>query len=59
MKPSGWLELLFAATLVFVAIFVPFFINEYWLSSGVTSMKYIALSTSWALFSGLFTDPET
>jgi len=52
MKSSGWLELLFAAILVFLAIFVPFFINGYWLSIGVTSMMYIALSTSWALFSG-------
>ena len=52
MKPPGWLELLFAAILVFLAIFVPFFINGYWLSIGVTSMMYIALSTSWALFSG-------
>ena len=52
MKPSGWLELLFAAIVVFLAIFVPLFTNGYWLSIGVTAMMYIALSTSWALFSG-------
>ncbi|MDB4051691.1 branched-chain amino acid ABC transporter permease, partial [Planktomarina sp.] len=52
MKPSGWIELLFAAILVFLAIFIPLFSNGYWLSIAVTAMMYIALSTSWALFSG-------
>ena len=52
MKPSGWLELLFVGILVLFAIFVPLFINGYWLSISVTAMMYIALSTSWALFSG-------
>ena len=52
MKPSGWLELLVAAIVVFLAIFVPLITNGYWLSIGVTAMTYVALSTSWALFSG-------
>ncbi len=52
MKPSGWLELLIAAALVVLAAFVPMFANGYWLSIAVTGMMYIALSTSWALFSG-------
>ena len=52
MKPSGLLELLFAAILVLLAICVPLFTNGYWLSISVTAMMYIALSTSWALFSG-------
>ena len=52
MKPSGWGELLIAALLVFVAVFVPFVTNGYWLSIAVTSMMYVALATSWALFSG-------
>jgi branched-chain amino acid transport system permease protein len=52
MKPSGWLELLVAAVVVFLAIFVPLITNGYWLSIGVTAMTFVALSTSWALFSG-------
>jgi branched-chain amino acid transport system permease protein len=52
MKPSGWVELLFAGILVILATFIPLFSNGYWLSIAVTAMMYIALSTSWALFSG-------
>ena len=52
MKPSGLLELLFAFILVLLAICVPLLTNGYWLSISVTAMMYIALSTSWALFSG-------
>ena len=52
MKPSSWQELIWAAVLVFVAAFLPFAVNGYWLSIGVTAMMYVALSTSWALFSG-------
>ena len=52
MKPSGLLELLFAVILVLLAICVPLLTNGYWLSISVTAMMYIALSTSWALFSG-------
>lgn len=52
MKPAGWIELLIAAILVVLAIFVPFLVNGYWLSIAVTGMMYIALATSWALFSG-------
>lgn len=52
MKPSSWSELLIATLLVFLAIFIPLISNGYWLSIAVTEMMYIALSTSWALFSG-------
>lgn len=52
MTPSGWQELLIAAGLVLLAIFVPFLVNGYWLSIAVTAMMYVALATSWALFSG-------
>ncbi len=52
MKPSGWQELLGAAVLVALAAFIPLFVNGYWLSIAVTTMMYIALATSWSLFSG-------
>ncbi|MEL7115307.1 MAG: branched-chain amino acid ABC transporter permease [Pseudomonadota bacterium] len=52
MKTSGWQEVLIAAVLVALAAFVPFVTNGYWLSIAVTTMMYIALATSWALFSG-------
>lgn len=52
MSPSGWKELAFAGLLVIVAVFVPWVADGYWLSIAVTAMMYIALSTSWALFSG-------
>ncbi len=52
MKPSGWWELLIAALLVVVVAFVPLVVNGYWLSIAVTAMMYVALATSWALFSG-------
>ena len=52
MKPSGWGELLIAAILVLLAVFVPFVTNGYWLSIALTAMMYLALATSWALFSG-------
>lgn len=52
MKPSGWQELLCAAVLIALAAFVPFMMNGYWLSIAVTTMMYIALATSWSLFSG-------
>ncbi|WP_245813771.1 branched-chain amino acid ABC transporter permease [Boseongicola aestuarii] len=45
-------ELVWAAVLVFVAAFLPWMVNGYWLSIGVTAMMYIALSTSWVMFSG-------
>jgi branched-chain amino acid transport system permease protein len=52
MRPSGWTELLIAAILAGLAAFVPLMLNGYWLSIAVTMMMYIALSTSWVLFSG-------
>ncbi|NNK67233.1 MAG: branched-chain amino acid ABC transporter permease [Rhodobacteraceae bacterium] len=52
MKPAGWGELGWAAVLVVLAAFLPLVANGYWLSIGVTAMMYIALSTSWVLFSG-------
>jgi len=52
MSIAGWKELLIAAIVAFLAIFVPFVTNGYYLSISVTAMMYIALCTSWALFSG-------
>ncbi len=52
MKPSGWQELLLAALFAVLAAFVPLVANGYWLSIAVTAMMYLALATSWALFSG-------
>ncbi len=52
MKPSGWQELLIAALFAVLAAFVPLVANGYWLSIAVTAMMYLALATSWALFSG-------
>lgn len=52
MRPPGWTELAIAAVLVVLAIFVPWVVNGYWLSIAVTGMMYVALATSWALFSG-------
>jgi len=52
VKPSGFTELLVATILVVLAVFIPFLVNGYWLSIAVTTMMYIALATSWALFSG-------
>ncbi len=40
MKPSGWNELLISAILFVLSAFVPF------------AMMYLALATSWAVFSG-------
>jgi branched-chain amino acid transport system permease protein len=40
------------AVLVLLAALVPLVANGYWLSIALTGMMYIALSTSWALFSG-------
>jgi branched-chain amino acid transport system permease protein len=52
MTSAGWKELIFAAIVAFLAIFVPFVTDGYYLSISVTAMMYIALCTSWALFSG-------
>lgn len=52
MKPSGFAELAVAAMLACLAAFLPLVANGYWLSVAVTGMMYIALATSWALFSG-------
>ena len=52
MKPASVSELVWAVVLVFIAAFLPWTVNGYWLSIGVTAMMYVALSTSWVLFSG-------
>jgi len=52
LKPAGWKELATALVLVILAAFVPSMVNGYWLSIAVTTMMYIALATSWSLFSG-------
>lgn len=52
MNMASWKEIIIAAALVIVAAFVPLITDGYWLSIAVTAMMYIALCTSWALFSG-------
>ena len=52
MKPPGWSELLWAAIIAALAAFLPFVANAYWLGLGVDTMMYVALATSWVLFSG-------
>lgn len=52
MSGGGWKEIGFAAAMVILAAFIPLVSDGYWLSIAVTAMMYIALCTSWALFSG-------
>ncbi len=52
MKPSGWQELTLAAIVAILAAFWPLVVNAYWLGLGVDVMMYVALATSWVLFSG-------
>lgn len=52
MNRSGVMELAIAALLTGLAAFVPLFFGNYWLSISVTAMMYIALCTSWVMFSG-------
>ncbi len=49
---GGFREILFAALVAIAAAFFPLVVNAYWLSIGVTAMMYIALCTSWVIFSG-------
>lgn len=52
MKPTELRNLAIGAVLTVVAIAFPWIADGYWLSIATTAMMYIALSTSWALFSG-------
>lgn len=52
MKPASWQELVWAAIIAGIAAFWPLVANVYWLGLGVDVMMYVALATSWALFSG-------
>ena len=52
MKPATWQELIWAAVIAILAAFWPLVANVYWLGLGVDVMMYVALATSWALFSG-------
>lgn len=45
-------NILIAIVCIVLAACVPLVFNGYWLSVALTAMMYIALSTSWALFSG-------
>lgn len=45
-------KLALGAACILIAASAPFFSDGYWLSIATTAMMYIALSTSWALFSG-------
>ena len=52
MKRAKWQELIWAAVICMLAAFWPLAANGYWLGIGVDVMMYIALATSWVLFSG-------
>lgn len=52
MSGSSWQSLLWVGMFALLAVFVPFVANGYWLSIAVTAMMYMALATSWSLFSG-------
>jgi branched-chain amino acid transport system permease protein len=52
MNGGGVRELTVAGVFILLAACVPLVADGYWLSIAVTAMMYVALSTSWALFSG-------
>jgi len=52
MNATDIKNLSIAIVCIVLAALVPFVFNGYWLSIALTAMMYIALSTSWALFSG-------
>jgi len=52
MKPAETKLLALGVVLALAAGVVPYLADGYWLSIATTAMMYIALSTSWALFSG-------
>lgn len=52
MKPAETGMLIASAIGALFAAAIPFVADGYWLSIATTAMMYIALSTSWALFSG-------
>ena len=52
MRRASLTELIAAIIFVILAACLPFVADDYWLGIGVDSMMYIALATSWVLFSG-------
>lgn len=52
MNATDMKNMSIAIVCIVLAALVPFVFNGYWLSIALTAMMYIALSTSWALFSG-------
>jgi len=52
MNAADIKNLSIAIVCIILAALVPLVFNGYWLSIALTAMMYIALSTSWALFSG-------
>jgi len=52
MKASTVQELIIAAIFAFLAALWPLVVDIYWLGIGVDVMMYVALATSWVLFSG-------
>lgn len=52
MNPINWTAVVLVIIGLIVAATIPFFANGYWLSIAVTGMMYIALATSWTMFSG-------
>ena len=52
MSQTNWNTVTAAVVLLVIAAIIPFVANGYWLSIAVTGMMYIALATSWTMFSG-------
>lgn len=52
MNAADFKTISIAIVCIVLAALVPLVFNGYWLSIALTAMMYIALSTSWALFSG-------
>jgi len=52
MNAADVKNVLIAIICIALAAVVPLVFNGYWLSIALTAMMYVALSTSWALFSG-------
>ena len=52
MRTASGLELVLVLAALVASASIPLFANGYWLSVAVTALMYMALATSWALFSG-------
>ena len=52
MNRNGWQGIVVGVVLFALAACIPLVADGYWLSIAVTAAMYVALATSWALFSG-------